>query len=136
MENQVLGFVGVGRMGGPMASRLLDAGYSLCVFDTNPEAVKPLVARGAKVAASPAEVGSAARIVLMSLPTPPIVQAVALGADGITRGSSVKVAHRSLDVRTRHVDDRRARRERTRHHLGRFARERRREGRRRRARSP
>ena len=73
MENQVLGFVGVGRMGGPMASRLLDAGYSLTVFDTNPEAVKPLVARGAKAAASPAAVGSAARVVLMSLPTPPIV---------------------------------------------------------------
>jgi 3-hydroxyisobutyrate dehydrogenase-like beta-hydroxyacid dehydrogenase len=91
MENQLLGFVGVGRMGGPMASRLLDAGYSLCVFDTNPEALKPLVARGAKAVASPAEVGSAARVVLMSLPTPAIVQAVALGSDGITRGSSVKV---------------------------------------------
>src|SRR3954465_8417811 len=90
MENQVIGFVGVGRMGGPMASRLLDAGYSLCVFDTNPEAVKPLVARGATAAASPAAVGSAARVVLMSLPTPPIVQAVALGSDGITHGSSVK----------------------------------------------
>lgn len=91
MDNQVLGFVGVGRMGGPMASRLLDAGYSLCVYDTNPDAVKPLAARGAKVAASPAEVGSAARIVLMSLPTPPIVQAVALGTEGIARGSAVKV---------------------------------------------
>jgi len=91
MDKQVLGFVGVGRMGGPMASRLLDAGYSLCVFDTNADAVKPLVARGAKSAASPAEVGSAARIVLMSLPTPGIVHAVALGSDGIARGSSVKV---------------------------------------------
>ena len=91
MENQVLGFVGVGRMGGPMASRLLDAGHSLCVFDTNAEAIKPLVARGAKAAGSPAEVGSAARVVLMSLPTPAIVQAVALGSEGITRGSSVKV---------------------------------------------
>ena len=91
MDNQVLGFVGVGRMGGPMASRLLDAGYSLCVYDTNPEAVKPLVARGAKAAASPAEVGSAARVVLMSLPTPPIVQAVALGSEGIAQGTRVKV---------------------------------------------
>jgi 3-hydroxyisobutyrate dehydrogenase-like beta-hydroxyacid dehydrogenase len=91
MENQVLGFVGVGRMGGPMASRLLDAGYSLCVYDTSPEAVKPLVARGAKAAASPKEVGSAARIVLMSLPTPPIVQAVALGSEGIAHGTRVKV---------------------------------------------
>jgi 3-hydroxyisobutyrate dehydrogenase-like beta-hydroxyacid dehydrogenase len=91
MEKQVLGFVGVGRMGGPMASRLLDAGYSLCVFDTNADAVKPLVARGAKSAASPAEVGSMARIVLMSLPTPGIVHAVALGTDGIAHGSSVKI---------------------------------------------
>ena len=91
MDQQVLGFVGVGRMGGPMASRLLDAGYSLCIFDTNAEAIKPLVARGAKSAASPAEVGSMARIVLMSLPTPGIVHAVALGTDGIAHGSSVKI---------------------------------------------
>ena len=91
MDTQVLGFVGVGRMGGPMASRLLDAGYSLCVFDTNADAVKPLVARGAKSAASPAEVASMARIVLMSLPTPGIVHAVALGSDGIAHGSSVKI---------------------------------------------
>ena len=91
MEKQLLGFVGVGRMGGPMASRLLDAGYSLCVFDTNPEAVKPLVARGATAAASPVEVASTARIVLMSLPTPAVVHAVALGSNGIAHGSSVKV---------------------------------------------
>src|SRR2546427_200745 len=37
--SELLGFVGVGRMGGPMSSRLLDAGDSLCVFDTNPDAV-------------------------------------------------------------------------------------------------
>jgi 3-hydroxyisobutyrate dehydrogenase-like beta-hydroxyacid dehydrogenase len=88
--SELLGFVGVGRMGGPMSSRLLDAGYSLCVFDTNPDAVKPLAARGARVAASPAEVASAAKVVLMSLPTPAIVQSVALGDNGINRGSSVK----------------------------------------------
>ena len=49
---QILGFVGVGRMGGPMASRLLDAGHSLVVFDTNAEALKPLSARNAVVAGS------------------------------------------------------------------------------------
>ena len=88
--SELLGFVGVGRMGGPMSSRLLDAGYSLCVFDTNPEAVKPLAARGAQVATSPAEVASAAKVVLMSLPTPAIVQSVALGEGGINRGTSVR----------------------------------------------
>ena len=89
-EGQVLGFVGVGRMGGPMASRLLDAGYSLCVFDTNPDAMAPLVARGARSAASPADVASATAIVLMSLPTPNVVQAVALGERGIGHGSAVR----------------------------------------------
>jgi len=91
MSAELIGFVGVGRMGGPMASRLLDAGYALCVFDTNADAVAPLAARGARVAASPAEVGAAATIVLMSLPTPNIVQAVALGEQGICHGSKVKI---------------------------------------------
>ena len=83
MESQLLGFVGLGNMGGPMASRLLDAGHSLSVFDTNPAAMTPLTERGARAAASAQEVASAAPIVLMSLPTPNIVQAVALGERGL-----------------------------------------------------
>jgi 3-hydroxyisobutyrate dehydrogenase-like beta-hydroxyacid dehydrogenase len=90
MDNQLVGFIGVGRMGGPMSSRLLDAGYSLCVFDTNPDVVKPLAARGVEVVGSPAEVASIAQIVLMSLPTPAIVQKVALGDQGVVQGSRVK----------------------------------------------
>jgi len=91
MNSQPIGFVGVGRMGGHMASRLLDAGNTLCIFDTSADAIAPLAARGAMVATSPADVASNARIVLMSLPTPQIVQNVALGANGISSGSSVKV---------------------------------------------
>jgi 3-hydroxyisobutyrate dehydrogenase-like beta-hydroxyacid dehydrogenase len=90
MASQIIGFVGVGRMGGPMASRLLDAGHSLCVFDTSANAMKPLVDRGAKAAASAEEVASSADVVMMSLPTPPIVQAVSLGERGILRGTHVK----------------------------------------------
>jgi 3-hydroxyisobutyrate dehydrogenase-like beta-hydroxyacid dehydrogenase len=89
-QRQTLGFVGVGRMGGPMASRLLDAGHSLCVFDTNAEVVNPLVARGASMAASAEEVASTAEVVFMSLPTPPVVQSVSLGDRGVLRGSRVK----------------------------------------------
>src|SRR5207249_1322804 len=92
MEGQLLGFVGVGRMGGPMASRLLDAGYSLCVFDTNADAMAPLIARGSRSAASPADVASATATVLMSLPTPGVVQTVTLGERGIGRGSTVRTA--------------------------------------------
>jgi 3-hydroxyisobutyrate dehydrogenase-like beta-hydroxyacid dehydrogenase len=77
-------------MGGPMAGRLLDAGDPLTVYDTNADAVKALVARGAKAASSAEAVASSADIVLMSLPTPPIVQAVSLGDGGILRGSRMK----------------------------------------------
>ncbi|MDP1749709.1 MAG: NAD(P)-dependent oxidoreductase [Reyranella sp.] len=92
MVGEMLGFVGVGRMGGPMASRLLDAGYRLCVYDLSETATAPLVARGAELAASPAEVASAAEIVLISLPTPDVVRQVVLGGNGgIINGSKVRL---------------------------------------------
>ncbi len=53
MAGESLGFIGVGRMGGPMSARLLDAGYTLCVYDRDPKATAPLAARGATVAQSP-----------------------------------------------------------------------------------
>jgi 3-hydroxyisobutyrate dehydrogenase-like beta-hydroxyacid dehydrogenase len=90
MVGQVLGFIGLGRMGGPMSARLMDAGHALCVFYTDAAAMNPLVARGAKAAASAAEVASQAEIVLVSLPTPPIVQAVTLGHKGIAQGKGVR----------------------------------------------
>jgi 3-hydroxyisobutyrate dehydrogenase-like beta-hydroxyacid dehydrogenase len=89
MAGELLGFIGIGRMGGPMTSRLLDAGYTLCVYDTDPKAVAALAARGVKVAKSPAEVASSAEIVLVSLPTPDIVKAVALGENGIAHGNRI-----------------------------------------------
>lgn len=90
MAESVLGFIGVGKMGGHMASRLLDAGHKLAIYDTSEAALAPLVARGAQRAKSPAEVASAAETVLVSLPTPAVVRAVALGKDGVVAGSRVK----------------------------------------------
>ncbi|SJZ56425.1 NAD-binding of NADP-dependent 3-hydroxyisobutyrate dehydrogenase [Enhydrobacter aerosaccus] len=92
MTDQLVGFIGVGRMGGPMASRLLDAGYRLCIYDVSAEATAPFAARGAQLAASPAEVASSADIVLVSLPTPDIVRQVALGGNaGVINGSKVRL---------------------------------------------
>jgi 3-hydroxyisobutyrate dehydrogenase-like beta-hydroxyacid dehydrogenase len=75
-------------MGGPMASRLLDAGHSLVIFDTNAAVMKPLADRGATIASSPAEVASKAEVVFLSLPTPPVLQTVAI--DGVLTGTAVK----------------------------------------------
>ncbi len=97
MTERGIGFVGVGRMGGRMCRRLIEAGYTLTVYDTSEEAVQALVGLGAKRAESPAAVASAAEIVLASLPTPPVVQAVVLGPKGIMEGTRVKIF---IDVST------------------------------------
>src|SRR6476620_4776063 len=86
-----LGFVGVGTMGGPMASRLLEAGAKLAIYDTDEAALAALVQKGAVRCASAAEVAGAADIVLVSLPTPKVVREVALGGQGVIAGSRAKL---------------------------------------------
>jgi 2-hydroxy-3-oxopropionate reductase len=78
-------------MGGRMARRLIQAEYTLTIYDTSEATLQPFLEAGAQRANSPAEVASAAEIVLASLPTPPVVQAVALGPDGVAEGSKVKI---------------------------------------------
>jgi 3-hydroxyisobutyrate dehydrogenase-like beta-hydroxyacid dehydrogenase len=97
MSDQVLGFVGLGQMGSRMAARLLDAGYSLVVCDRVDAAVAPLVARGARRAATPMEVADLSDIVLGSLPTPDVVRAVGIGPDGVLQGQR---ARRFIDLST------------------------------------
>lgn len=84
-------------MGGPMARRLLEAGYGVTIYDTSEAALAGLEKLGARRAESPAAVASAAEIVIGSLPTPPIVQAVALGPKGVIEGTQVKIF---IDVST------------------------------------
>lgn len=97
MTKPTLGFVGLGRMGGNMSSRLLAAGYELVIFDTSADAVKALTDKGARAAASPKAVGAEADIVIVSVPTPDIVRAVALGEDGIAHGGRARII---IDVST------------------------------------
>ncbi len=70
----MIAFIGAGRMGGRMATRLLDAGYPLAVFDPNAAAAAPLVARGARTADSPADAARGADFILCSLPNPSILE--------------------------------------------------------------
>ncbi len=86
-----VGFVGLGQMGSRMAMRLLDAGHTLTVYDSHAPAMAPLVAKGARAAASAAEVASASDTVLLSLPTPDIVHKAVFGPGGIVEGNRVSV---------------------------------------------
>jgi 3-hydroxyisobutyrate dehydrogenase-like beta-hydroxyacid dehydrogenase len=91
MAEKQVGFIGVGMMGHHMAGRLLDAGYDVIIFDTNETAMQRLEQRGAKRAASPADVASQCETVLVSLPTPDVVKTVAYGKDGVIEGGKAKV---------------------------------------------
>jgi len=85
-----IAFIGVGRMGSPMAGRLLAAGHSLSVFDTSPAAVAQLAAQGARAASSAAEAARGAELVMVSLPSPATVRAAAAEVAGVS-GVSVFV---------------------------------------------
>ena len=97
MSNLKIGFVGLGRMGLPMAGRLLDADFDVTVFDVDSAAVDRLVAKGATSAGSPRAVADDVDVVVTSLPKPPIVRAVGLDDDGIVNGTRAKIM---LDVST------------------------------------
>jgi 3-hydroxyisobutyrate dehydrogenase-like beta-hydroxyacid dehydrogenase len=85
------GFIGLGRMGGAMARRLIDAGHQVIVYDPSNAAAQPLLAHGAQVAANARAVADAAPVVFLSLPTPQIVMDVVLGVQGIREGKRLEV---------------------------------------------
>lgn len=78
-----IGFIGLGRMGRPMAANLQRKGFQLTVFDLNETPMDILAQLGAAKAASVAEVVENADIVITMLPGSPEVEAVALGPGGI-----------------------------------------------------
>ncbi len=78
-----VGFIGLGKMGAPMAGRVLQAGFPLTVHNRSRTAVDRLVAEGASPADDPAGVAAASDIVLTSLPDVPAVEAVYLGERGL-----------------------------------------------------
>ncbi len=76
-----IAFCGLGRMGVPMAARLLDAGHELRVWNRTPAKAGALVDAGATEAASPAEAGAGAEVVVTMLADPAAVDDVVSAAD-------------------------------------------------------
>jgi 3-hydroxyisobutyrate dehydrogenase-like beta-hydroxyacid dehydrogenase len=83
-----VGFLGLGRMGAPMAANLVEQVDKLLVHDISPGAVDLLVAKGAEAAGSAAALGERCEIVFASLPTPPIVRAA---VDEVISGGSPRI---------------------------------------------
>ena len=77
-----IGFVGLGNMGGPMAKRLVGAGYEVKAFDINDSALAEVTAVGAAAASSATDCATNVDMFLTSLPRPDHVEAVMSGSDG------------------------------------------------------
>src|ERR1700737_2247492 len=85
-----IGFIGLGKMGFPMARRLIEAGHQLVVFDQRKEAVDKLLAMGAQGASSPKDVADRTETVLASLPSLQASLEVAAGENGVSEGKRIK----------------------------------------------
>lgn len=83
-----IGFIGLGRMGRGMASRIQAAGYDMVVTDALRSTADPFLQAGAAWAATPREVAAECEVVFVSLPTPAIVEKVVLGENGLAQGFS------------------------------------------------
>lgn len=92
-----IGFIGLGKMGFPMARRLIEAGHHLIAFDTRKEAVDRLVKLGADTASSPKDVADRAETVMASLPSLQASLEVATGKGGVIEGGRIK---RFVDLST------------------------------------
>ena len=79
----IIGFIGVGNMGGPMTLNLLKAGHQVKAFDLVPEALQRVVDAGASAAVSTADAARDVEIVITMLPAGRHVRAVYSGDDGV-----------------------------------------------------
>lgn len=110
-----IGFIGLGVMGGAMATKLLEADHELTVFDLDEEAMARVVDAGAVGAASAADVAADAELVMLSLPGPDAVEAVideaaaafddgtilvdlTTSTPGTTNGLAERLADQGVDV--------------------------------------
>ena len=77
-----VGFVGIGKMGLPMAKRIATHGYPLQAYDTSKAAIKAVCAAdGVQAAKSLADVGRACEVVVLMLPDSKVVKKVLFGGE-------------------------------------------------------
>ncbi|MGZ9243631.1 MAG: NAD(P)-dependent oxidoreductase [Candidatus Binatia bacterium] len=94
-----IGFIGLGRMGAPIARNILSAGFKLTIYDLHPESSGDLIARGAAFAPSPRAVAEQSAIVALAVVDDAQVDDVLTGAEGVFAGAdpgTIVVVHSTV----------------------------------------
>ena len=94
----VIGFIGLGVMGRPMAENLLAAGYPLMIHNRSQAVVRALAEMGATPASTSADLARASDIVITMLPDTPDVETVYFGSHGVFAGA--RAGHLLVDMST------------------------------------
>jgi 3-hydroxyisobutyrate dehydrogenase-like beta-hydroxyacid dehydrogenase len=95
---KTISYLGLGTMGGGMASNLLKAGYKLTVWNRSAQKCKPFARKGARVAESPADAVRDAELVMYCFSNDQAVEEIVFGAEGILSG--IKEGQIAVDMST------------------------------------
>ena len=87
MAKPIVGFIGLGIMGKPMARNLMKAGYSLVVHNRSRPSVDELAKEGAGIASNPQQAAAQSEVVITMLPDSPEVDQVFAGDQGVFAGA-------------------------------------------------
>ncbi|MDD5724401.1 MAG: NAD(P)-dependent oxidoreductase [Syntrophales bacterium] len=86
-QGDIIGFIGLGDMGAPMAERIVAAGFDLVVWNRTATKMQPLLRAGAKAAKSPAELGARADIICTCVDSLAAMETILFGPQGIVAGT-------------------------------------------------
>jgi 3-hydroxyisobutyrate dehydrogenase len=103
MAKPTVGFLGMGTMGGPMARRLVQSGFSVSGYDVSVERGKAAAKDGVTLAPFPAAVAKTADVIISSLPNPAAIRAAYLSADGAVsalRAGAILIDMSTIDPAT------------------------------------
>src|ERR1700755_546609 len=92
-EEVVVGYIGLGTMGGRMATNIQKAGYKLIVHDLHRQSASHHLQASAEWADTPRALAEKCDVIFTSLPEPADVERVALGAGGLIEGMKKGAAH-------------------------------------------
>jgi 3-hydroxyisobutyrate dehydrogenase len=101
-----VGFIGLGSQGGPIAERIVEAGFPTTLWARRPASLQPYVDTAAKVAASPAELAASCDLVCLCVVGDADVEEVATGENGVLTGlkpGGVIAIHSTVHPKTCHA---------------------------------